>query len=205
MVMPIRKPADQLGRVHTTASGIDYVVPMSHATAKTHVPNKLDQYRREHPEEFSGWYVPKTGGYVIAYHGIKAYRGPCLHCHTGVVTALRKTPRNGDHHQGRGRWPETCDNCRERKAKERAEKHDNGARKRMARLREERRSVRDSDYVADGFEPPRQGVAAVKLEQDDKPPWRSIFQRRQPVLCGTCLEPMEYLVATRKRVTPPSL
>jgi len=96
---------------------------------------KLERYREEHPEEFSGWYVPSTGGYVVAIGNVKAYRGPCKHCETGVVTTVRtltiKQQAEYASALGRGRWPETCSDCQTRKA----EKHDDDARRRMRRAR----------------------------------------------------------------------
>jgi hypothetical protein len=95
----------------------------------------LERYREENPGEFAGWYVPKTGGYVVAIGNVKVYRGPCKHCETGVVTTVRKLSieqQSGSWYgSARGRWPETCAACQGRKA----EKHDDDARRRMRRTR----------------------------------------------------------------------
>lgn len=94
----------------------------------------LERYREENPGEFAGWFVPKTGGYVVAIGNVKAYRGPCKRCETGVVTAVRKLSLKQQSEwniSGQGRWPEVCSDCQAKQ-----QRHGTSARAAQRRYRE---------------------------------------------------------------------
>ncbi|GAB7068869.1 hypothetical protein JCM12141A_31580 [Mycolicibacterium hodleri] len=124
-----------MNMVYPRISDADRAEVQARAEVGAPPKTKLERYREEHPGEFAGWYVPKTGGYVVAIDNLKVYRGPCKHCETGVVTTVRKLSIRQQAGYasalGGGRWPETCSDCQVRKA----EKHADDARRRMRRAR----------------------------------------------------------------------
>lgn len=110
---------------------------------KPDVPNRLDAWRRNNPNAMNTWTTKY--GCVVAFGGMRIYYGRCKDC-SGLVTLLR-----GD---TKGRWPERCDDCRERKS----EAHDNGARGRVARSRKAQYEHRAEQFAKAGLPPARQGV-----------------------------------------------
>lgn len=195
------REAEKIGKVEVSASGIEFYRPL-HGGWIDHpgIPNRVDRWRKENPGVVTRWETA-GGGYVTQMWDARIYRGECGDC--GDLVTRTRYIGGMEHHDGKtwiGDWPRYCDGCRGN----RENKHNDGARVRMAKLRAERRMMRDDQYHADGYEPPRQGVAAKKVRSVKVEAPRPILHRRQPVLCATCLHPMDYLVATRRRVVAPA-
>lgn len=87
-------------------------------------------------------------GCVVMFGGVRVYYGRCRDCDCVLHTRRRVGEMPG------ARWPMLCQNCRERKSEEHADK----ARHRMARLRRERYQFRDGQRAKIGLPPVRQGV-----------------------------------------------
>ncbi|BBY62191.1 hypothetical protein [Mycolicibacterium helvum] len=152
--------AAQIGKVETTTSGVEFVRPLGGAaTEHVGVPNRVDRWRRENPGVTHQWPAKATHGYVTQMWDARIYRGECVDC-GDLVTACRFI--GGIYHRrgqtNVGRWPKYCDGCRDI----RKQKHNDGARSRMRRVRERQYEDRNSELLADGCDtPPRQGVAAT--------------------------------------------
>lgn len=104
------------------------------------------------PGGVDGWST--ANGVVLGIWGWKFYRGECTGC-GDLMTACKPFPRIRDWNTGR--WPERCDDCRARKAREEHLR----VRRAMRRLRERRYAERDAQMLSVGITPPRQGVAAL--------------------------------------------
>ena len=141
----------------------------------------VDQWRQQNPFYCTVWLT--AHGVVTGIFGWKFYRGECTGCGT-LITDCKPFPKMRDWETGR--WPERCDDCRERKNREAPLR----ARQRMQRLRQKRYAERDAGYVARGLTPPRQGVAGQRREWTIEP--KSIHRTRIPLLCPRCLEPVVF-------------
>ncbi|WP_167097121.1 hypothetical protein [Mycobacterium sp. DL592] len=135
------RDAAKIGKVETTASGVEFVRPLSGAAAEhVAVPNRVDRWRMENPGVVSWWPSAATHGWVTQMWNARIYRGECVDC-GDLVTACRFI--GGIYHRSGqtrvGRWPKYCDGCRGI----RNEKHNDGARKRMAEMRRHKREARD--------------------------------------------------------------
>jgi hypothetical protein len=188
--------AEKIGKVEVSASGIEFVRPLGGGIDHPGVPNRVDRWREENPGVVTRWET-QDGGYVTQMWDARIYRGECVDC--GDLVTRTRYVGGMRHHAGKiwiGTWPKYCGGC----SAAREDKHNDGARARMAKLRAERRKMRDDECRSFGYEPPRQGVRAKKVRSTAVETPRPILHRRQPVLCAKCLQPMDYLVATRRRV-----
>lgn len=116
---------------------------------------KCDQWRRENPEDVKRW--DTAHGHVIQFGGFRVYCGRCRDCGTPVTTRRNIQAYNWGMTQ-LGRWPALCEGCRNRNQCERMERHNEGARYRMAELRRTRRQFRDEQFKRLGLPPVRQGI-----------------------------------------------
>jgi len=120
---------DDIGKVHTTASGIEYVVPIN---ANSALPHKNQKWRRDNFGVVHVWQSANKLGWVRQQFECRVYRGECQDC-GDLVVASRFI--GGVHHQSGetrvGRWPLYCDGCRQVKR----EADNDRARYRMAELR----------------------------------------------------------------------
>ncbi|CAM3213825.1 hypothetical protein RHDE110596_22520 [Prescottella defluvii] len=139
-----------IGRVETSASGIEYVRPLSTADAKL-VPNKVDKWRRENPNHVVRQEVESTGGAWVQFWGFRVYYGPCADC-DGLVHTRRKISHKKNGSTDTGRWPKYCTDCSEK----RHAAHNAAAAERMRNLRNLRKSRREN-LLAQGVTPRQPG------------------------------------------------
>jgi hypothetical protein len=118
------------------------------------VESHLDKWRKDNPNAFRTWTTKL--GCVIQFWGMRVYYGRCKDC-GGLVTDRRSVARYRKGITNIGRWRERCGGC----AEVNRQAHEDGARFRMARLRQKRRESRDTQMLAAGMTPPRQGMQAV--------------------------------------------
>jgi hypothetical protein len=137
----------------------------------------VDRWRKLNPGVWTGWST--ANGVVLGIWGWKFYRGECTGC-GDLMTMCKPFPRIRDWNTGR--WPERCDDCRDRTAREEPLR----ARQRMRRLREKQYAERDAGYVARGLTPPRQGVAGELKRWPIKP--KPLLRRQIPLVCPRCWE-----------------
>jgi hypothetical protein len=128
------------------------VKPLNDKQAKA-VATHLDRWRAENPDALRVWTTKL--GCVVQFWGMRLYYGLCKDC-GGLVTDRRGISHSRDVVTNIGRWRERCPEC----ADKAEQVHADSARSRMARLRRSRRESRDTQMVAAGMVPPRQGVAA---------------------------------------------
>ena len=133
------------------------------------VPTKVDRWRRDNPDALRTWETKR--GCVVQFWGMRIYYGTCKEC-GGLVHTRRDVSRYRRGMTQRGRWPEHCDEC----ARAKGRKHDDQARSRMARLREDRYKFREEQYRRVGLPAVQQGVSSGLTEPKDPedeyfPPW----------------------------------
>ncbi|MFF0541743.1 hypothetical protein [Prescottella sp. R16] len=136
-----------IGQVETSASGIQFVRPLSDAAAKA-VPNHVDKWRRENPNHVVRQEVESTGGAWVQFWGFRVYYGPCADC-SGLVHTRRYIADKKDGSTDTGRWPKYCTECSEK----RHAAHNADAKERMAALRKRRREA----LLAQSVEPRQPG------------------------------------------------
>lgn len=124
-----------IGKSEISASGIEFYRPLSNAVAAL-VPSQVDRWRRENPNALRTWTTKY--GCVVQFWGMRVYYGNCADC--SVLVTTRRDISGSHYRRGQtriGAWPKYCDDCR----RDRAEKHNDRARARMRRVRQERRQV----------------------------------------------------------------
>jgi len=123
------------------------------------VLTRLDAWRRKQP---FGWdfheYTTKNGGHVTQLAGMRCYSKRCA-C-GALIVVRRDITKYKSPITRTGRWPESCDDCRRKKA----EDHNRKATERMRRVRESRKEFRDEQFRRAGIPLPKlRGRHAVSV------------------------------------------